>query len=463
MSYFYPQSAIILKVVFESFDGSQTKTSSLENDPFKVYTFTVLARRVSVQVNEYTQADTFNCEIDFKQFPFDPRAIRNCGVSIAMDDLGRHLDEADNPLLIVPNEDNIVFQGFADEDSITFDEEKRTVRLEGRDFTALFLDQKWPGKTINKDIPIDQLIQSYILELEAVKNIQVVNLTGRPLLPLSKFAPDYELQGTKQNAHPNASYWDVIQDIVKQAALISYIAIDKLVITKPRVLYNESQAKRLIYGVNLKNLEFKRKLGRKKGFNIAIRSYDYAEKEPVVVEIPAQANEDWLKSIGLTAERITIPQINSDGSKGEPKDAPIISFFFDNMTEEQATEKGQSVFEEMGRQQIEGSLTTHDMLIPQVNGSCEKAIHFDVGTPVKVEIAQDDLAKITRLASEQDKIQYLINRCYTRPVATALARSLGKFSLTFYTKSIELDMDQDQGFSMKLNFINFIQIENKSL
>jgi hypothetical protein len=463
MSYFYPQASVLLGIVFESFDGSQTKTSSLEANPFKVYTFTVIARRVSVHVNDYTQADTFTCEIDYKQFPFDPRAIRNCKVTIALDNMESlyHQDGTINQ--IIPSENNIVFQGFADEESIDFDDEKRTVKLEGRDFTGLFLDTKWTGESIETDEPLDELIAGLIEDVPALKNIKVINDTGLPLPTLAQFAPNYEIQEQKANAHPNASYWDVIQDLVIRAALICYVSIDKLIITKPRVLYNESKAKRMIYGVNLKNLEFKRKLGRKKGFNVSVRSFDFKKKESVLAEIPKMGKADWLKSIGLTGAEITIPQINTDGSEGTPKTAPYTSFRFANMTLDQAIEKGQDIFEQMGRQQLEGSLTSKDMQFPQVNGTCVRATDIDVGTPLKIEIHQDDLDKISRLGKISDRIQYLTDRCYPATIAKALARSLGKFSLTFYTKSLEFSMDQDTGFLMKVNFINFIQIENRSL
>jgi hypothetical protein len=61
-------------------------------------------------------------------------------------------------------------------------------------------------------------------------------------------------------------YWEVIQDLVGKAALVAYIELDELIIAKPRALYEGTNAKQFIYGKNLKSLEFKRKLGRVKGF-----------------------------------------------------------------------------------------------------------------------------------------------------------------------------------------------------
>lgn len=465
MSVFYPQGCITLGVVFENFDGSQQTTQQLQANPLNVYTFTMQAKNISVQINDYLTADTFTAEIDFKQFPFDPRAIRNCKVDIAMQDMGSIYNADGTPNQIVPTEDNINFQGFVDEDSIEFDENKRIVKLEGRDFTGLFLDTVWTGKTINTDLPLDVLIKNIIAGVPTFNNISVVNLTGvSPLPALASFAPDFnDPQEQKINAHPNASYWDIIQDLVVRAALICYIAIDELIITSPRVLYNESQALRMVYGSNLTDLEFKRKLGRKKGFNIAVRSYDFTNKAPVLAKIPLKATAAWLKAMNLQATAIQIPQINTDGSPGTSKDAPYTSFRFQDMTLAQAISKGQDIFEQMGRQQMEGSLTTRDMQFPQVTGPCVSAFDFEVGTAIKIEILQDDLKRISQIEDPDTRYNYLINQGFSNKVAQALSQSLGKFSLTFYTKSVELSIEEDQGFKMKVNFINYIQIENKNL
>jgi hypothetical protein len=461
MSFYFPQAAIIFRIVFENFDGSQTTTQTLENNPFQLRTIHALAKNVSVQVNPYTQADTFHAEVDYKQFPFDPRTIRSCGITIHMQDMGKLVNSDGSAAQIKPSESNVIFQGFADEDSMEFNEDTRTIRLEGRDFTGLFADTKYDGKTIPTDVPLDQIYAQLIAQLPGVAKIAVTNLTGLPLPTLAQFAPDYVLNDRKQNSRPNSSYWDVVQDLANRAALIVYIAQDKLIITTPRVLYGQSNNTLMIYGQNLKGLSFKRKLGRKKNFNIAITSFDFKNKTPVLAQIPKDGNADWLKALGIAGEENVIPVINADGSKGDPKTAPYTTFRFPNMNKAQCIVKGQAVYEEMGRQQLEGSLTTNEMLLPQQNGSTLSAFNIDVGTPIKIGIDADDLQEITKLGSLSKRRAALIARGYNSDVASAFAAALGKFSMRFYTKAVEYTINQDNGFSMKVDLINFIEITDK--
>ena len=128
---------------------------------------------------------------------------------------------------------------------------------------------------------------------------------------------------------------------------ITMVDLDKLVITKPRVLYGRQLTKQFVYGKNVKTLEFKRRLGRKKGFNIRTTSLNVKDKVTEEAKIPKDATTEWSDEIGLTQEEITIPQINADGTKGEDKPAPYITFSFPNMTKKQLIECGQKIFEEV--------------------------------------------------------------------------------------------------------------------
>lgn len=458
MSYYYPQAAVILKIIFEDFEGN-TDTADLKT----IHTIQVIARSVTVSVNDYTKADTFNCEIDYKNFPFDPRCIRACGVTICIEDMKSVFKNGSELNTIVPSEDNTVLHGFADEDSINFDDDHRVVRLEGRDFTGLLLDLKAPSEPQPTDQPLDILILNIFKANESLAALKVDNRTGSPLPTLAQFAPNFTPQTAKKNPKPNENYWDLIQEYVSRAALIGYIEIDTFVISKPQVLYGNEQTKQFIYGVNLNSLEFKRKLGRKKGFNIKTISLDLKTKETVQALIPKESTEEWSDSIGIEQEEIMIPQIGSDGSPADPKVAPYMTFRFPDMTKTQLIQTGQKIFEEVGRQQIEGSLTTKELEVIEQGDACFNATDFRVGTPIEILIDQDDLDEISHLKDVNDRVTFLKARCYAPAVAQALAETLGRFHSKFYTKAAHFTVDQESGFKMKLDFVNFIELGNKNL
>lgn len=461
-----------LRVVWEDFGQSQK--DSLQ----EVYVLPIMCRRVTVAINDYMQADTFNCEIDYKQFPFDPRSIRACGVSIHMENMEK-LYGADGKILeIKANTENKIFMGFADEESISFDDTKRTVRLEGRDFTSILLDRKYTRKEpLDITKRLDVLVQSLLDELKETTAIKVdprLGDDGEELPVIAKFAPDYHPLGNMRNRQDNESYWNVITDLCSRAGVIAFIELDKLVITKPSVLYNRKQAIQFVYGKNISDLEYKRKLGRKKYFNVAVRSLNMNLKDnPVLLaEIPKDATPEWIASTGIPAERVQIPVINTDGSKGTPRDAPTMAFLLPDIANKDALiQRGQEIYEELSRQQIEGSFKTKEMEAADGFGECFDLTMLRNGKPIQIRIDQGDMDGITDVTDPQATgarkkkaeiatKQFLMKRGYPEKIADALAETLNndRLSAPFYTKAAQITLDAEQGFSLKVDFINFIDL-----
>lgn len=447
-----------LRVRWEEFD---TQTDAILQKTQKIL---VLAKRVTVTINDYTKADTFEAEIDYKNFPFDPRCIRALGVTVHMDDKERVFLLNNRLDLIRPSPSNTIFQGFADKENIDFDDVNRLVRFEGRDFTSLLVDAPYNGKSIDLGLPLDQAIQQILDSLPSVNEnkLELDNRTGADLPRLSKFAPDFSPLGKARSGKKKEFVWDVIQDLAQRAGLIAYIELDKLVITKPRVLYSNVTPTQFVYGRNLRSLGFERKLGRQKGINIVVRSLNVENKELIEAKIPEEATAEWANSIGVAAERQKIKEIDAKGEVKE-KDAPFMSFLLPNIVnKDQLVEVGQGIYEEVGRQQLEGTLETKDMCSIQ-DGTKINFLTLRNGSPIKIEINQGDLEGLRRISSFGARRRFLISRCFRPDVATALAKTLGKFETRFYTKEVEYTMDQDDGFSMRIDFVNFIELGGKGL
>lgn len=473
MSIYYPQGAITLNVRWEDFGNDQDKQL---ND---VYKFSVLARNLMVEINDYTEADKFSCEIDYKEFPFDPRTIRSCMVVISIEDK-KAVFKNDNSLNLIDQADeNKVFTGFVDEESISLDDETRTVTMEGRDFTSLLIDERYLQKPISLSKPVDKIIEDLLLSLEATKRIEVENRTGDDNLPtLAKLAPNFNEKTSVRNTKRKDTYWDVIQNIISRAGLIGYMELDKFVINKPRSLYSEKDAKSklFVYGKNLKDLTYKRKLGRFKGFNIRVLSLDIEGKRVIEAKVPEEA-----VTVGIKGPAVTIPQLDSEGKKiKDPKKAPYLTFRVpDISSKEHLIKIGEKIFEELGRQQIEGSFTTYEMEIPEIssivtkstNSKNEKYVQTrpvsfrDIrnGTPIEVYINQQDMQEMRSDSNMSQKRSFLVSRGYPSEVASVLASSMNRISTPFYTKNVRLEINQDSGFKMDIEFINFIDTTNSKL
>jgi hypothetical protein len=467
MGYYYPQAALTLRVIWEDFNFKSNARLQ------EVYTLPIIAKRVTVNINDYTQADTFSAEIDFKHFPFDPRSIRACGVTIHMQDMKGVFEPNNENRLIVPSERNTVFLGFADEESITFDDSNRTVRMEGRDFTALLIDRKYTGGLIDYGQPMDVILRQLLAELEETVDLKL-DIRGLTTLPtIAQFSSNKVSNsklGGQRNRGSDESYWDVIQNMVANAGLIAYVELDRLVVTKPRALYDRNRAVMFVYGRNVRELEYKRKIGRQKNFNISVKSLNVLTKEVLQAQIPAEATDAWARATGVAQREVELPSVKPDGTPGEPKPAPYISFRVPDVNSKaHLIGIGEELYEEMGRQQIEGSFKTKELDVPfqnfvgpsaaGVDGECFNLFQLRIGTPVQLEVDQGDMKGVQRLSSVAEKARYLRANCYEPAVAEVLAETLSnpRFNTPFYTKGVQYTLDQESGLEATVNFINFIE------
>lgn len=462
MSYYYPQAVAALEIVWEDFGASSD--AALQTS----YHVKAQPKSVRVAINSYTEADTFEVSFDYRTFPFDPRCIRSCQIQIHMADV--LTSQRDGiPGLLVPTTENTVLKGFVDEESMTLDDSTRTVTFKGRDFTALYLDAKWPGVMLDLRSPVDKVVAAIIARLKTTGDIKVDNRTGEAKLPvLGKFYPDFGNLSGKRNSQKNETYWDVIQDVVSKAGLICYMEIDKLVLTKPRTLYDPKQAVRLVYGNNIQSLEFNRRLGKQKGFNVIVRSV--IDKKVISAAIPREA-----KTLENRGKDVTIPKQITTGAavnKNEPEAiAPFLSFVVADVNDKNhLIEMGEKIFEEIGRQQIEGRLKTSEMLSRTVgSGSAtDRGEIYDMlklrnGVPLRIELRHDDMAGILREATPAAREQYLLMRGYDKRVAAIMAKTLGKFDTPFYCRAVEFSLTSDDGFSADIEFVNFIETAGKGL
>jgi len=496
MSVYYPQGVVVLRVLLEDFS---TKSVRLQ----KPYKWTVVAKQLTVNLNSYLEADTFDCTIDYKNLPFDPRIIRSLGISIHMENKKQIFNLKDGGGLdpITPTKDNIIFQGFADTDSINLDESSRTVKIEGRDFTSLLIDREYLGDPILLTKPVDKIIRDLLDQLPQTKvdandkgqglEIELIGLKEDELPTLANLTTSKGPMDGAKNARAKRSYWDKIQEIVNDSGLIAYVAIDKLIITKPRNLYDRAKSKVFVYGRNIKSLEFQRKLGRQKGFNIRVVSLNLKDKKLEEARIPEEASDEWIKDIGVKKEAIRLPVAKAAGTNNQQQGAvdpigevaPYMTFKVnqDISSKEQLVKIGEKIYEELGRQQIEGKLTTLEMKIfsPETKEFFE-ATKFRVGTPIELRIDQGDLEGLNKLLPpaarnkqrEQEAIKsieqtrrsivdFLKRRGYVGEkgqIAEAMAEALTRFDTPFYTKAVTFNLSQDNGFSMDIDFINFVEI-----
>lgn len=459
MGVYFPQCTAILRVRWENVKPNNNSFEEVSDLP-------ILCKSVRVSINDYTQADTFDIEVDYKNFPFDPRCIRAVAVTIAMEDAKRVFSGDNSLKYIVPrisgNNPNVVFIGFADEERITFNDSTRTVRLEGRDYTALLIDKKYNKGAISLEDTVDKVIAGILADAKETEAIKLNNQVQGDLPILSSYWGEKDLLSGKRGVKKDETYWDVIQDIVRRAGLIAYIELDKLVLAKPRNIYDKTKAKKFVYGKNLLSLEFSRKIGRRRGFNIVVRSLNLNSKEVLEAKIPAEATQEWSDATGISNTEVKLKTLKADGTaevKEKEDVAPYMSFLVaDVSSKDHLIEIGQQLYEEIGRQEIEGNMETAEMATADGLNKEFNILQARNGTPLQIFLEQGDMKVLADSNKNRANVaQYLISRGWPSKVATIFSQKYNEFSNIFYTKSVEFTLNNESGFRAKFDFVNFIE------
>ena len=430
----------------------------------------VIPKSIEVEINSINEADKFKMELDYKSFPFDPRTIRALGVTVHMEDVESIFDERGVQKKITPTKENKIFIGFADENRIQFDSENRMVSIEGRDYTALFIDQKFFAAPPNMSLTLDVLMKQLIDSVKGAESIKIDNRTGEDLPVPSSILSDLNKLSGKKNSRKNDTVWDVMQSILRKLALKGYVDGDVFVIDKPKNSFTGTRGfTQFVYGLNLKSLEFKRKIGRFRGTNIKVVGLSFEDKQLIKVEIPKEATDpDLIQRFGN--KNITVKKLSADGKPLAPTDAEFITFPVSGVKDKDHLIKiAEQIFYEYSRQQLEGRLTTREMVLPErvfeKGKATEKIQTVDFtkiknGSPIEIFMSVDDMKEIGQLSTIKQKTKYLINKFYSPEVAEALATSMNRISTPFIVRSATFRIDSTDGFTMEVDFLNIIDVNN---
>jgi hypothetical protein len=231
----------------------------------------------------------------------------------------------------------------------------------------------------------------------------------------------------------------------------------QLRIVQPRTFYaGRSQARRMVYGRNLKSLSFKRRMGGQKVPTIEVRCYD-----------PSLGRTRWARH--PVAEGQAASGVFGESDPPRPTRANHIAPS-GAQPEDRIEATAESIWQQIGRQEIEGSFSTDDV------DSFESEIAADLlalrtGDAVELLVASaSDLRESTASATELEglsleaRARYLQSVGWSEGVARRFAQlqEAVSFQTTFRVQSAQFSFDQDDGISITVDFINFLTVrENR--
>ena len=483
MQIYYPKCVCTAKAILSDYGFEIKQPKEFNFEPVSA----------NVEINSYSEADTFSVNARFEDIPFDPRLIRSMSITVSI------FDQRKLPINPVRDKNIIIKQamiiGFVDTHSIALDSSGRIVSFSGRDYTSIFIETKFDNadisdqeskkrRKISLNRPLTDILQDLLKNVPGSGDIQIEDRTSGSVQNFNLAAgSSYSLvngatsqQGNVEYVRPNETYWDVITSLCEAAGVICYIELDRLVITNPRILFQKEgfTSKKtipFIYGTNIENLEFHKNLGRRKRFNLILRSLNTRTSETTSVSIPKDATQAWATQTNIEKAVQKVSSLDDRGNQ-ITKPAPSFLFRFTNRTKEDLIKIGEKIFEEFVRQQIEGKLTTREMRVTDSDGVEFDLTQLKTGIPVQVEIVQEDIQYITRKSqdgsdiSNAKRLAYLIRRGYERRTAEALidavSKTSGKLRPTFYLRTASFNMTSS-GFSLDIGFVNFVVLADRSL
>lgn len=464
---------------------------------------TVRAFRVEVTSNNHNEANEARIETTIDDAGIDPRFLRNAELYVYIDDEGfgtfqPNIGKGDL------RSGNCRFVGIVVDVSRKMGEDDRHVSIWAQDYTCLFLQAKngfsprflpdysdsltqaW-NKICDGTgyITFDTSPPSIVSTVQRLKNRIVFEPPDLANLTLaSAVSPRVAAVGAKfEVPHQEAAdSWAVWQHIVGSMGLISFVRGSQVVVTTATDFYSDDDPPRMIWGLNVTEIEESRDQQSLSAKNVAVYSFNpftgahlesfYPPKSDITPTGRAK------KKIGASALGPNIVVRAQDYDVFQCPMAISDQATLDKFTEE--------LWQDRSRQELKGYLKTPLMYTwtnSQFPGSGKggqgtgiprdtpgwSLLGTQAGDRIRVEIDQSIFTEIQALPSLQARINRLKERGYSTDMAQYLAKNLSDISnvspeFQVSKSTITLDMqDQEGSFDIRIDFVNRIYVSGSAL
>lgn len=501
--------------------------------------------RSTRRVNSYRLPDELELELDWRGVPFDSRLIRAMLVfhyegTITPDAFARGLSTGEH--VIPASGEHLRFIGQVDEISDTHGEGGDTVRLRARDLTALLLDAKLgpvekairPGETIQQVVanllatnPEFALLRGPLLRVRGeVPALSPERYPRLAVSPKERHRADktgdepYVLRGPTKGAGEE-SYWDAITDLAVSHGLVPTVELDTLVLLEPRTLYSEtptvltqpgvprfprpgghrerigetSTVRRMVYGRNVLELRFHRKLGRIKAPAVRVTSFNpdaTPSRRLLSVTHPPNVIAS-ARSGAITAGRNAAgaaPQATKSSASGQNLSIEVHNVIIQGIVDEtQLRRVAEQVYEAMGRQEFGVTFSTNELASyaddPDFDPNLEPdLLDLRAGDPIQILVepaervpgggifSLSELGLLVRRSRRRAEaglpelveiVAYLVDQGLGRLEAEQFARVLSSANIpsVFRVNTVQVSFDggaEGTGFSISVDARDYMRV-----
>lgn len=460
-----------LKVVFDQFGGNDSKPLVIDG---------IEPKSATVHFNGYRDADTFEMEFDAKRLPFSPELIRAMEVQISMFDAG---SMSTDPRTLARDPKNLMISGLVDNASIHYSSQGRTFRVDGRDYTSLFLDKPWDP---TKRVPTGRSLMETLQELadqatfreetgpdgkkrRVGADLQVVfvgspedyrnmenALVGERSVTATVGQSKVDKKGkitvpTTGQGHSKSNkrgipqkegmnYWDVMYRLCVQHGFICYVRGHLVVLSTPNVLTAanaETTVRHIAVGKNVSYLDIQRHLGRETVPQIVCSGYEKGTGKLIKAAFP-ENYKGRLTSVGTRTEEKRF-------------------YTFGQIRDQEALRAiAKAKYQSLARTESTLRVGTRDL--ESLNGM--NLLSLRTGHPVAISFEffnREDLRKNPQAAYSK-----MISEGFAPEVAALVANNLDKikqFHLPFYTKQVEVSWSTEDGINIDIEAVNFVSVK----
>jgi hypothetical protein len=490
----------------------------------------IVPKTATIDLPGYRQAGTFSFVIEFKDLPLDPRVIRAMGVSIYLGaipsgDWGagilQYSLEGQRKSILTPSDDpkasNLLIKGVADSIHVEHSSSGHWLTVEGRDLRGLLLDAKIASETldlVDMSLPIDQVVTKLVSGLSQMTGGVVVKAdpvsawvnakNGQLPSPgtqddVTRVNLDAAGQKRVSSAHGNAnsqSFWDVITYNCFLVGAIPYFEGSTLWIRPARNLYywksqeqhptgnspfkggNARQLtppdvatattlpfRRLVFGRNIEHYKIERSLSGYKVPTIECRCVDTTCGVGRGLPMMLRAQHPPLK--GNDEARTT-----NVGPSGESPQTEVMVIPVSGVkTQDQLQHIAEDLYEEIGRQELGGSVTTKSLASFGGDNQDPDLLKLRPGDPIEfqsdasgLEVYPPPIDELLNMDAQS--VEGAIKSLGDRLGDSALARQIveinrnqnANLQQTFRVKDVKFGWDANSGVSIEFDFQNYVEV-----
>jgi len=489
------------------------------------HVFAVIPKQASIELPGFRQAPKFSLTFAYRDFPVDPRAIRAMGVRIYLGvvnhqdfDRGHRLLQKDAGRLasiLEPSKANLALAGIVDNHVVTYSRNGSEVKLDGRGLQALFHDTKITSevlKQLNVNQPINKVVGDLIgfiargagiqveCEEEDFPDGQIPMPAAKEIVTRVNKGANAQAQeaGIPQKGEPDSfDFWDIVTNLCYLVGAIPYFDGEVLRIKPARSLYDQKNnikegktpfaggAKRtvktadgqldigyrkFVYGRNLEEVRFEKKLGGFTVPTILCVSVDTSSKQKGAKRLVTAQWPD--AKDGADAEKVAKAKTGKVSPSGKSAENQVLRIPIHGVNDaNRLREIARQIYEEVGRGELGGSAQTKDLASLGGDNTDADVLRLRPGDPIEFKVDATGLAGIPPIASEltsqaeqstAEAVKSLASRFGGREdlAKVLVGTSRGQFKglqSVFRTSTVKYDWDINSGVGVSFDFQNYIE------